>query len=197
MRPLERRSLDLVAFRAEPGSRFSGHAATFTRYAYMDPARFGWYEEMAKGAFDRAIAEDQDVRFLVNHDPNTVLARTSSGTMTLGTDKRGLVVNADLADTSTGRDLRILLERGDVSQMSIAFDVKADEWKEQKDGTVLRTISDLDLYDVSAVTYPANPDTDAAVRMAANPAGLVELRRQRWEACKARFDALKEPSRGF
>lgn len=194
---MERRtlSLDFVDVRAEPGSRFTGHAATFTRYAYMDPTRFGWWEEMAKGAFDRAISEDQDVRFLVNHDPNTVLARTASGTMTLGTDKRGLTVNADLADTGTGRDLRILLQRGDVSQMSIAFDVKHDEWKDQKDGSSLRIIHDLDLWDVSAVTYPANPDTDASLRSAAENAGYTEVRRQRWETANQRFRQL--PSRGY
>lgn len=192
-----RLQLDRVTLRAEPGGRLIGHAATFTRYAYGDPARFGWWEEMSKSAFDRAINEDQDVRLLVDHTPAMVLARTASGTLKLSTDKKGLLVEADLADTTVGRDLRVLLERGDVNAMSIAFDAKGEEWKTLKDGSELRTISDVDLYDVSAVTYPANPETDAALRCAAEAAGFGRVRRQRWEDARARFDQLKAPTRGF
>lgn len=194
-------SLDQIAVRAEGGRySFTGHASTFTRYAYDDPNRFGWWEEMSKGAFDRALAEDHDVVFLMNHDPNHVLARTSSGTMNLGKDKTGLRVDADLADTSTGRDLRVLLERRDVNAMSIAFSVTAEEWKTLKDGTDLRVINDLTLYDVSAVTYPANPDTDAALRSGKLAAVHLERARARWAEANERFNQLHDPdtaSRGF
>lgn len=191
-------SLDNLTFREANGRfTFTGHASTFTRYAYDDPSRFGWWEEMGKGAFDRALAEDQDVVFLMNHDPNHVLARTTSGTMRLDKDKRGLVVSADLADTTLGRDLRVLLERRDVNAMSIAFTAVAEEWTTQKDGTDVRTINDLNLYDVSAVTYPANPDTDAALRAATLAGPGRERAQARWAEARARFDQLNIPSRGF
>jgi HK97 family phage prohead protease len=191
-------SLDQLTFRDQGGRfGFTGHASTFTRYAYDDPTRFGWWEEMGKSAFDRALAEDQDVVFLVNHNDDYVLARTTSGTMQLDKDKRGLVVSADLADTTVGRDLRVLLERRDVNAMSIAFTVVAEEWKTQKDGTDVRIINDLNLYDVSAVTRPANPDTDASLRSATLEAVGRERARQRWQEAQQRFDQLKAPSRGF
>lgn len=156
------------------------------RTSIGDPKRGGFVEQIAPGAFDRALAEDQDVRFLVDHDPSRVLARTASGTLSLSSDKKGLLVDADIADTSIGRDLRVLLERGDVSQMSFGFVVTRDEWAMQKDGTELRTIHDVDLFDVSAVTFPAYPQTDAAIRAA----GYQNIRKQRHAEMRDRFAAL-------
>lgn len=149
--------------------------------------RGGFYEQIDKAAFNRALDEQHDVRFLVDHDPSRVLARTASGTLNLSADRQGLAVDADLADTSVGRDLRVLIERGDISQMSFGFIVTEDEWKMQKDGTELRTIKDLDLFDVSAVTFPAYPQTDAAIRAA----GYENIRKQRHAAMAERFAAIK------
>lgn len=159
------------------------------RAAIGDPRRGGFWEQIAPGAFNRALEENQDVRFLVDHNPSLVLARTTSGTLDLSSDKRGLRVDADLADTSVGRDLVVLLERGDVSQMSFGFTVETDEWAMQKDGSELRTIRDVNLFDVSAVTFPAYPQTDAALRAA----GYQDIRRQRWEAAQERLEALRVP----
>lgn len=176
--------------RDNSAGRFTGHAAVYKqRTAIGDPLRGGFYEQINPGAFDRALSEDQDVRFLVDHDPSRVLARTASGTLSLASDKKGLVVDADIADTSVGRDLRILLERGDVSQMSFGFMVTKDEWAMQKDGTELRTIHDVDLFDVSAVTFPAYPQTDAAVRAS----GVQNIRMQRWQQASDRLAALRTP----
>lgn len=176
--------------RNNSAGRFTGHAAVYgQRTAIGDPQRGGFYEQISKGAFDRALSEEQDVRFLVDHDPSRVLARTASGTLNLSSDKAGLRVDADIADTSVGRDLRILLERGDVSSMSFGFVVKSDEWKMQSDGTELRTIHDVDLFDVSAVTFPAYPQTDAAIRAA----GYQNIRKQRHADAEARFAALDVP----
>lgn len=190
----ERRALPLEAMsiRADSG-RFIGHASTWEPYSIGDPKRFGFVERFDRHAFDRAIAEEQDVRYLVNHDPSLLLARTASSTMALATDKRGLRVEATLADTSAGRDLRTLLERGDISHMSIGFVATADRWESQKDGTELRTVLDVDLYDVSAVTFPANPTTDASLRSAIDAAGFIEIRRQRWQAAQERYDRMTGP----
>lgn len=84
-------------------------------------------EQIAPGAFTRAIDEGQDVALLINHDPNLVLGRTSAGTAQLEQTERGLKVNADFPDTSYARDLVTLLERRDVSQMSFGFRVKEDK----------------------------------------------------------------------
>lgn len=169
--PPEQRSygLESVAIRADGtrGMRFNGHAAVFKQRTWIGPEKFGFWEEVAPTAFDRAI-EDDDVRFLVDHDPAKVLARTSSGTLRLSKDKTGLVADADLADVSYGRDLAVLLERRDVTQMSFGFQVRegGEEWSDLKDGTQLRRLTDLALFDVSAVAYPAYAGTDAALRTA-------------------------------
>lgn len=149
---------------------FNGHAAVFGERTYIGRAPWGFYEEVSAGAFDDVL--EDDVRFLVNHDPNLLLARTTSGTLRLSTDKVGLFSDADIAPTQTGRDLAILLERGDISQMSFAFEVGEDRWEdvEDDDGNFigeLRTIEKFKrLYDVSVVTYPAYAQTDAGLRAA-------------------------------
>ncbi|MGH7425893.1 MAG: HK97 family phage prohead protease [Candidatus Methylomirabilales bacterium] len=182
--------IDRISFRADSG-RFVGHAAVFgQKTAIGDPKRFGFWEQVAPSAFDRALGEGQDVRLLVDHDPSRLLARTGSSTMKLATDRKGLRVEADMADTSVGRDVRVLLERGDLSQMSFGFSVMSETWVDQKDHSQLRTIEDLDLFDVSIVTFPAYVATDASVRAMVEGAGLSRIRRQRWDDMRKRFDAL-------
>ena len=152
---------------------FAGHAAVFDqRTSIGNPLSWGFYEQIAPGAFTKTIQE-ADVRFLIDHDPSLLLARTKSGTLRLSEDKAGLVADADLAPTTYGRDLAILLERGDVSQMSFGFQVPKgkDDWTieqvETDDGTVdveVRTIREAKLFDVSVVTFPAYEGTDAKLR---------------------------------
>lgn len=149
---------------------FNGHAAVFDSRTYIGRAPYGFYEQVDRAAFDDVL--EDDVRFLVNHDPNLLLARTTAGTLRLSTDKVGLVTEADMAPVSYARDLGVLLDRGDVSQMSFAFEVGEDRWEdvEDDDGNPvgeLRTITRFKrLYDVSVVTYPAYADTDASLRAA-------------------------------
>lgn len=140
---------------------FTGHAAIFNRQADIGPFR----EQILPKAFMDVLQSDAlDVRFLINHDPNLLLARTTSGTMTLKEDSTGLLVRADLAPTSYGKDLQILLRRGDMSQMSFGFSVADDAW-EDKGAKPLRTIRKVgELFDVSAVTFPAYPGTDGSLR---------------------------------
>lgn len=194
LRPLP---LDRIVCRAADGESggagwtFTGHATVFnTRYAIGDPLRWGWWEEFDAGAVDRALDEEQDVRLLVDHDPSKLLARTASKTLDLAKDKRGLAVEAQPADTTVGRDVRTLMERGDLDQMSLAFVTKKDAWEALDDGSELRTILDVDLYDVSVVTFPANPDTDAQVQANAEAAGYLELRQRRLVEARSRFDRL-------
>lgn len=143
-----------------------GHAAVFNR----DSEDMGFIERVAPGAFARAIAEKQDVRALWNHDRNYVLGRTASGTLALSEDSEGLRYEIDAPDVQWARDLHVSIQRGDVTQSSFAFSVVSEEWRKDDAGKWTRTLKDVDLYDVSPVTYPAYPDTDVSARMRA--AGL-------------------------
>lgn len=125
----------------------------------------GFREVIAPGAFTKAVAED-DVRALWNHDSNHVLGRTKSGTLKLSEDDHGLKMEVEPPDTQVARDLIVSVERGDVDQQSFAFSVRAggEQWHEDEEGVVIRTITDAKLYDVSPVTYPAYTQTDVSAR---------------------------------
>lgn len=151
----------------EDGSvTFIGHAAVFDR---LSEDLGGFRERIQRGAFRKVLDRNPDVRFLFNHDANQVMARTKSGTMELSEDPKGLRVYAKLAPTQAARDLRVLVKRGDVDQMSFGFAVRGpnggkDVWAEEDGQTVRTIIAFSDLFDVSAVVYPAYPQTDASVR---------------------------------
>lgn len=141
--------------------RLSGHAAVFNSFS-LD---MGFKEIIRSGAFKKTLANNPDVRLLLNHD-GLPLARTKSGTLKLYEDRRGLKFEADL--DATDPDVQAIIpkvKRGDLSQMSFAFRTIADAWRTE-DGVDVRELHELDLDDgdVSLVTYPAYPATDAAVR---------------------------------
>ena len=127
----------------------------------------GFREIIEPNAFDRVLESGPDVVALFNHDADNLLARTTSGTLELGVDERGLTYSFTPPETTLGRDLKILLERGDVSGSSFAF-VIADggqRFVEDDAGTITRYISEISqLVDVSLVTTPAYPETSVALR---------------------------------
>lgn len=140
-----------------------GYAATWdTFYDVAGGAPYGWSETIARGAVDKSLAEKDDVRFLLNHE-GVPLARTKSGTMALRADDIGLMVDVPNLDLSNPKaaELRSALERGDVDEMSWAFMVTRQEWN--KDYTE-RRISEARMFDVSAVSFPANPATIIGLR---------------------------------
>lgn len=123
----------------------------------------GQFREVFRpGAFKRAL-EKQDVRALLDHDSGRLLGRMSSGTLRLKEDERGLAVEIDLPDTADGQTVHKLVERGDLSGMSFAFSPQVEVWDETED-MPLREITDADLFEVSAVTFPAYEDTELALR---------------------------------
>lgn len=131
-----------------------------TPYTVVD--QFGEFEErMHPGVATDVIGGD--VRFLIDHDPSKVLARTTSGTLTLKDEERGLRATAtlDLRDTDAN-NLLIRLERGDVNQMSAGFVVGKDSWNESMDQRDVYKFSEL--LDTSAVTYPASPTTSLQIQ---------------------------------
>lgn len=169
-----------------PGT-FVGHAAVFNKRAAIgDPRSWGFWEEIDPGAFDGALSRGDDVRFLVDHNSSKLLGRTTSGTLRLSTDRRGLVSEGDLPDTTDGRDTRVLIDRGDLNQMSFGFIPTKIEWSELEDGTELARILDIEpLVDVSVVTFPAYDETDASVRSA-----VQEMRRSSPLSQRRRTEAL-------
>ena len=180
----ERRTftLDRSAIRSVDGKvKFKGHAAVFSQRTWIGPKRWGFWEEVAPGAFARAIRED-DVRFLLEHDPRWILGRNTAGTLTLKEDKVGLAVASEFPDTSYARDAAESLQRGDLSQMSFGFIPKEERVEELEDGDMLRVLEDVELWDVSVVAFPAYEGTDAALR---------SLEARRTEGRKLRFEQLR------
>jgi Escherichia/Staphylococcus phage prohead protease len=159
-------TFDRLEVRAEDGAEQAhiiGHAAVFNEWTTI----WDFQELILPGAFARAIEEKDDVRALWNHDPNYVLGRSASGTLALAEDETGLAVDITPPDTQWARDNLVTMRRGDVSQMSFGFVVgKANsDWRTNEDGVWERTIKTVDeLWDVSPVTFPAYPSTDAQVR---------------------------------
>lgn len=147
----------------EPTVRVVGYASTYDKPypIWGGPANGGFDEVIAPGAFDKSVRERMDdVRFLINHDQVPV-ARTKSGTMTLKSDDIGLFVDADLDPANPDvQRLRSAMSRGDIDQMSFAFEVTRQSWSPDYS---TRTIQEVKLYDVSVVTYPANDQTMALI----------------------------------
>lgn len=161
MADLEYRSCAEMEFRAEGDAvKVGGYAAVFNS---LSEDLGGFREVIRRGAFTHTIAQGADVRFLINHD-GMPLARTKSGTLRLAEDDRGLRIDATLDPTDP--DVQRLIpkmRRGDVSQMSFGFRTQKDAWR-QEGADQIRELHAVDLFDVSAVTYPAYQATDVALR---------------------------------
>jgi len=152
---------------------FTGHAAVFNvRTAIGNPLRWGFYEEIAPGTFTKTLQEG-DARFLVDHDTSLLMARVSAEDLRLAEDRVGLAVEADLdTELSYVRDFVRNLEKRRITGMSFGFRVVKDDWTTEvvstSDGqeaeVEIRTIREVELFEVSAVTFPAYEETDAALR---------------------------------
>lgn len=155
---------------------------------------WGMFECLMPGAFTRALAENQDVRHLVNHDPSLLLGRTKAGTTQLSEDAGGLRFRTLLPDTQLARDLMVSVARGDINECSFGFICRKATWIEETDdkgATIeIRQVQDVDLFDVSTVTYPAYPETNSSLAMRTMfPDGLpAEIR-----AKTVRAAATEEP----
>ena len=147
------------------GRTIVGYAAKFERWS--EPI-MGWFkEQIARDAFSEC--DVTDVIMCFNHNIDSILARTTSGTLTISTDDEGLRFEFEAPATTMGNDMLELVRRGDISKCSFKFTVEEDEWRyADKDNGLEydeRTIRKIDkLYDVSLVVYPAYSDTEAGVR---------------------------------
>jgi hypothetical protein len=162
---IERRNLDIelrIEQNEDKKPKITGHAAMFN---LLSEPMYGFREKIAPGAFKNSIKKD-DVRALFNHDANYVLGRNKAGTLKLKEDDLGLAIDIDPPDTQWARDLQESIRRGDISQMSFGFIVVKDTWEHNKNPNKesIRTLEEVQLFDVSPVTYPAYPQTSVAVR---------------------------------
>jgi HK97 family phage prohead protease len=171
MSQFERRTFaGTVEVRSESDGRrvAVGYAARFNTFSQ----NLGGFVEVVDPAAFRQTLREADVRALFNHDPNYVLGRRSAGTLRLEEDAYGLRYEVDLPDTQAGRDLAVLLERGDVSGSSFGFRVIADDWGETPEGFPLRTLKQVALRDVGPVTFPAYTAADVALQRLATARSL-------------------------
>jgi HK97 family phage prohead protease len=141
------------------GMSFTGYAAVFDSPSEPLP----WTETIRAGAFAKSIRSRNNVMMLWSHDTSQPLASTRSKTLRLSEDERGLKVEADLPQTTLGRDVAELLRAGVVDSMSFGFSVprNGDAWS---DDGMLRELREVRLHEVSIVAFPAYPKTSASVR---------------------------------
>jgi HK97 family phage prohead protease len=184
---MERRALATAPeLRAgDKGKTIAGYAAVFNEETDIGGS---FREVIAPGAFKGSL--EKDVRALVDHDSGRVIGRSKAGTLRMSEDAHGLAVEIDLPDTSDGRDLAVSLERGDISGMSFGFRVTHDEWDETKE-IPTRTIRAVELFEVSAVAFPAYDGTEIALRSLDDERGKRELAERNAAAAKARIAARK------
>lgn len=150
---LELRAMD----DSEDGWTVSGYAAVFDSPSEPLP----WTEFVRRGAFKKTINDGADVRLLIDHT-GVPLARTKSGTLTLREDDKGLFMEARLDPNNPDAvKMRSALMRGDVTQMSFAFETIKDGWNNDRS---VRELKEVRLHDVSLVTYPAYEETSAEIR---------------------------------
>lgn len=164
---IERRIVDgQVEIRSADGKPvIEGYAAL---YGVLSDDLGGFREILLPGAFADRLGDD--VRALWQHDPLYVFGRTTPGTLTLTEDEIGLRYRVTPPDSQWARDAMLSIARGDVNQSSFAFSVLPDgeSWDLAEGGQVVRTIRRIArLYDVSAVTYAAYPQTSVSVQQRA------------------------------
>jgi HK97 family phage prohead protease len=162
---IERRTA--TELRSVAPGRLEGYAAVFDSWS-QDLG--GFVERVAPGAFDRSIADPDRIFAAYNHDTQHILGRVGAGTLHLLSDSRGLQFEIDLPDTTIGRDLAVLVERGDVAGASFAFRVRpdGDHW-DFSEKQARRTLKDVELREITITADPAYPDTSVARRRLCTP----------------------------
>ena len=165
----EYRSMELRS--AEQGEEknyvVEGYATTFdSPYELYRDGKYIVMEQVDRNAFAEAYTDD--VIFQYDHS-GMVYARTRNETLKLDMDEHGLKVTADLGSTEASRGVWDAIDKGLIDRMSFAFTVTEDEYQENEqtngDMIILRTIKKIGrLYDVSAVSFPANEQTSISAR---------------------------------
>ena len=184
----EYRNIKLELRAAENGSEenytVEGYASTFEPYVMFEMDGIQYKEQIDPQAFEEC--DMSDVIFCKDHE-GTVFARTRNNTLELSVDDKGLFTRTDLSKTSSARAMFEEIQTGMYDQMSFAFTVREDSYDRD---THTRTILRINkLYDVSAVSFPANPGTDIGVATRDYFNGVIEAERAER---LAKEEAMKE-----
>ena len=167
MKSLELRANDITLTSTENNDKLvvEGYVNETGKWSHkMRSKKVPFIEKIEKGAFKRALDRGLDIHFLAEHDKNKILASTRNGSLTLIEDEKGLLMRATISKTSYGKDYYELIKDGILRNMSFGFNVIKDSWKQGKDGTLERSIKDLNLFEVSVVTNPAYPASNIQSR---------------------------------
>ena len=189
---MSRENRQLRTVYAEFTTRENGEELTIEGYFAVFNSNYdlgmGMSESIAPGAFTSSLAGD--IRALVNHDTTLVLGRTSAHTLEVRQDEHGLwgkiTVNPKDSDAM---NLYARVQRGDVTQCSIGFDILDEETEFRDNGDVHWTIKDVKLWEVSACTFPAYEETAISARAR----DLEEIKKRQTEAWK---ESMKKRVKG-
>ena len=194
-RMMELRISDQAEAQEEKSYKVEGYASTFDPYVLFTEDGIDYSERIEPTAFDGA--DLSDVVFRVDHS-GPVYARSSAGTVEVWTDEHGLGQITDLGRTQRGRDLFADIEAGNYPKMSFAFTVAEDGDSYDK-ATHTRVISRIaKVFDVSPVSFPANPGTELSVSTRDYFNGVIEaekaerLEREKREIQKRKIKLLME-----
>ena len=162
------------------GKKLTGYAAIFNSEADLG----GFVEVVRNGAFRKSLEGGTNIRALYHHQGDALLGTTRGGTLKLKEDANGLAFELALPDTTHGRDLAILVDRGDVAGCSFGFRVRdgGDRW-EQRGGQLVRELLDVELYEVTLTHDPAYTDTTLALR-SRDALMALDTRRLWLETCR-------------
>ena len=143
------------------GRTITGYAAVFNSITTIGD----FTEVIRSGAFTQALTGGKNIKALYHHQPEAILGTTQAGTLKLEQDAHGLRFEIALPDTTTGNDLAVLVERGDVAGCSFGFSVRdgGEVWTDAN-GAILRELTDLDLMEITLTADPAYSDTQVAIR---------------------------------
>ena len=191
----------IEAREAENGEKIvEGYATTYNReYSLYDDGSYEVREQIDRGAFDDADTKDTIMQY--NHE-GLVFARISNGTLRLSSDEHGLKIRADLGGTEIGRQLYEEIKGGYTTKMSFGFTVAKQERTEEKDnGKIIihRKITGIrKLYDVSAVSLPANDTTEISARnFSEGVIAEVEQERLAIAARQRKMEQIKITAKSF
>lgn len=194
MRDREYRSMEMrLSDSEEVNYAVEGYASTFERYKLFEDEGVDYFEQIDPRAFDDA--DMTDCVFRVDHE-GPVYARTSAGTVQLWIDEHGLAQKTDLSKTQRARDLFEDIKAGNYPKMSFAFTVAEDHYDRATHTRVIDRIAKV--FDVSPVSFPANPTTELSVSTRDYFNGVIEaekaerLEREKREIQKQRIRILAE-----
>ena len=148
---------------ADGSSKVCGRAIVFNQ---LSEDLGGFREKIAPGALKKTLAE-RNVKALNDHDSSMVIGSVKSGTLSVAVDENGLTFEATPPDAQWARDMMASIERGDVDACSFGFRTINDDWEVQTiDGEeeIVRTVVELELYEISCVAFAAYPQTSATLR---------------------------------